>query len=83
MIDQGQGGSKIVRANRKVEWKIVISGYPRPQVTWSKGDDPECFSLLSGGSNGVRIYEEELLHLDVANAVLSIGKCKVRYLRRV
>ena len=40
---------------------------------------PEYFSLLSDG-NGVRIYEEGLLlHLDVANAVLSIGKCKVRY----
>lgn len=37
MIDQGQGGSRIVKENRKVEWKILITGNPRPQVTWSKG----------------------------------------------
>ena len=76
MIDQGQGGVKLARENRKLEWKILIGDcYPLPQVTWTWCKNDQSLGL-DGKSGSVRIYEE--LHLDGMLACFSIGKCKVR-----
>ena len=77
MIDQGQGGVKLARENRKLEWKILIGDcYPLPQVSWTWCKDDQSLDLNNSGGGSVRIYEE--LHLDGMLACLSIGKCKVR-----
>ena len=67
-IDKSQGGPRITRENRAIDWRILITGHPTPEVRWRKNDN---------SIDDHRIITRNETDFDGLIACLSVAKCKV------
>ena len=68
-IDKSQGGPRITRENRAIDWRILITGHPTPNVSWTKNGDH---------IDDHRVIQRNETDHDGLIACLSVAKCKVR-----
>ena len=68
-IDKSQGGPRITRENRAIDWRILITGHPTPEVRWGKNDNNSI--------DDHRVIQRNETDFDGLIACLSVAKCKV------
>jgi len=67
-IDKSQGGPRITRENRAIDWRILITGHPTPEVRWGKNDNNSI--------DDHRVIQRNETDFDGLIACLSVAKCK-------
>ena len=67
-IDKSQGGPRITRENRAIDWRILITGHPTPEVSWGKNDN---------SIDDHRVIIRNETDFEGLIACLSVAKCKV------
>jgi len=66
-IDKSLGGPRITRENRSIDWRILITGHPTPDVRWTKADNP---------IDDHRVVMRSAEDMEGLVASLNIAKCK-------